>query len=67
MNQKGPAKTAERPGAQPLKWVDWDNNPMPMDSVDQLERTAIFKGFPKATKESNIVEFINANWGNMRT
>ncbi|CAK0900636.1 unnamed protein product, partial [Prorocentrum cordatum] len=59
MNQKGPAKTAERPGAQPLKWVDWDNNPMPMDSVDQLERTAIFKGFPKATKESNIVEFIN--------
>eukprot|EP00959_Pyramimonas_sp_CCMP1952_P269126 5626749-Pyramimonas_sp.AAC.1 len=29
-NQKGLAKTAERPAVQPLKWVDRDSDPMPM-------------------------------------
>eukprot|EP00959_Pyramimonas_sp_CCMP1952_P001647 33965-Pyramimonas_sp.AAC.1 len=36
---------------------------MPQEKVEQLERTAIFKGFPKDTKESNIVEVITANLG----
>ena len=36
---------------------------MPPEKVEQLERTVIFKGFPKDMKNTSIVEFITARLG----